>query len=164
MTLYGSMERVSGWFLSDDLYGDERERLRWYEGMAVAANIQWIVVPWAATVLVWTLGRPAVLPLAVVMALMYIPTLMAAQYVQAHRVETAVVAWTVKRVALSVLSGVPNLAFLAGCLWSYDHSWSTTRSTLLGALIGAVWSAMIVVSRVRSVRAREAAAQLDDVS
>jgi hypothetical protein len=35
-----------------DLYGDERERLRWYEGIATAASLQWLAIPWVAAILV----------------------------------------------------------------------------------------------------------------
>jgi uncharacterized membrane protein YbaN (DUF454 family) len=161
-TSTGSMDRVSRWFLSDDLYGDERERLRWYEGMAVAATIQWIAVPWAAAVLVWVLGRPTVLPLAIVMALMYLPTLLTGGYVRARRVETMAVRWTPKRVALGVLGGLPYLVFLVGALYPYDHSSDTMRGAVLGGVIGAGLAVGLVVQQARRIRAREAAAAVED--
>ena len=44
------LDRVVRWSLDSDgdFYGDERERLRWYEGIATAASLQWLAIPWAA--------------------------------------------------------------------------------------------------------------------
>ena len=55
------IDRVVHWHLDfdGDIYGDEREHLRWCEGMATAASLQWLAIPWAAAVLVRPLGRPA---------------------------------------------------------------------------------------------------------
>ncbi|GAA2621869.1 hypothetical protein [Paractinoplanes durhamensis] len=57
------LDRVVRWNLDldGDLYGDERERLRWYEGIATAASLQSILIPWSAAVMVWPLGKPAAL-------------------------------------------------------------------------------------------------------
>ena len=57
------LDRVVRWNLDvdGDLYGDERERYRWYEGIATAASLQWLIIPWAAAIMVWPLGRPSVL-------------------------------------------------------------------------------------------------------
>src|SRR3712207_9477580 len=84
------LDRIVRWNLDTDgdMYGDERERLRWYEGIATAASLQWIGVPWAAAVLVWVLGRPAVLPLAVVLAVLYLPILLCTVYVRRRRGDT----------------------------------------------------------------------------
>ena len=67
------VERFFRWNLDldGDFYGDERERYRWYEGTAIAASVQGMAVPWSAAVMVWSLGRPAVLPLAVVLVLIW---------------------------------------------------------------------------------------------
>ncbi|MET0424989.1 MAG: hypothetical protein ABW046_13985, partial [Actinoplanes sp.] len=72
------LDRVVHWNLDldGDLYGDERERYRWYEGIATAASLQWMLIPWAAAIMVWPLGRPAVLPLAVVLAVLWLPMLL----------------------------------------------------------------------------------------
>lgn len=36
-----------------DIYGDERARLRWYEGIAVTSTVQWILVLWVLAVCAW---------------------------------------------------------------------------------------------------------------
>ena len=59
------LDRVVRWQLDPDgdLYGDERERRRWSAGIATAASLQWMALPWAAATLVWMLGRPAAIAL-----------------------------------------------------------------------------------------------------
>ena len=44
------LDRVVRWNLdiNGDSYGDERERFRWYEGIAAAFSVQSLLVPWAA--------------------------------------------------------------------------------------------------------------------
>src|SRR5688500_14395530 len=99
------LDRVVRWNLDLDgdgtIYGDERERLRWYEGIATAASLQWLAIPWAAAVLVWVLGRPSVLPLAVVLAALIVPMAVCTAYVRRRRVDTEVHSWNRKRVLLA---------------------------------------------------------------
>jgi hypothetical protein len=151
------LDRVVGWVLDPDgdLYGDERERLRWYEGMATAANLQWIAVPWAAAVLIWVLGRPAALPLSVIMAAMYLPMLVLLAYMHRRRVDTAVRRWTPKTVILSTLGGLPYVLFVLGCVVAFaDVNPSLTRGMGVGAVVGSVLgvAALIVGSRRRQRR------------
>ncbi len=55
------LDRVVRWNLDldGDSFGDERERYRWYEGMTTAASLHGLLIPWAAAIMVWPLGRPA---------------------------------------------------------------------------------------------------------
>jgi uncharacterized membrane protein YbaN (DUF454 family) len=161
-TTAGSIDRVSRWFLSDDLYGDERERLRWYEGIAISATLQCIAVPWAAAVLVWVLGRPVVLPLAVIIGLMYVLTVLVTGYVKSRRVETVAVRWTPKRIALGALGGLPYVAFMIGCLHAYDHPSDSVLGSIVGAAVGGGLGLLLVVRRTRQARAQEAAAATAD--
>ena len=62
------LDRSFHWMLDadGDLYGDEQERLRWYEGTAAASGVQSIVFPWVLAAVTWWQGRaagPAVLAL-----------------------------------------------------------------------------------------------------
>src|ERR1041384_6037395 len=91
------IDRVVRWNLdldgSDDIYGDERERLRWYEGITTAASLQWLAIPWAAAVMVWPLGRASVLPLTVVLAALILPMVFRTVYGERSRVVSDVRAW-----------------------------------------------------------------------
>jgi Flp pilus assembly protein TadB len=156
------LDRVVSWGLDSDgtgdIYGDERERLRWYEGIAVAASLQWLAIPWAAAVLVWPLGMPSVLPLTVVLVLLVIPMGLCSVYVRGRRVDTDARAWTVKRVCWSVLGSLPYVVFMIGVLYARDPESSTWQGAIVGAVFGAAIGAVATVLAIRRRRRQEALA------
>ncbi|WP_045747951.1 hypothetical protein [Actinoplanes rectilineatus] len=152
------MDRFVRWNLDfdGDLYGDdERERTRWYEGIATASQLQSILVPWVAVALVWILGRPAVLPLAVVLAALLAPMAFTSIYVSARRVEVTPRAWSAKRKLLGVLAGAPYAVFIISAsyrmAWPQEDSWiSIIIGAVIGAAIGAVFQAYATRKRNRA--------------
>ena len=148
---------TANWLLSDDLYGDERERLRWYEGIAMAATVQWIAVPWAAVALVGIYGRSVIVPLAVILVLMYIPTTLVGAYVRRRRVETVAVRWTPKRIALGVLGGLPYVVFVIEVFYPRQQ-----LSAVVGGGIGAAIGFVAMIWKARQARAQEAVAAAAD--
>jgi predicted branched-subunit amino acid permease len=134
------LERIVHWNLDldGDLYGDERERFRWYEGMSTAAMLQWLLVPWAAAILVWPLGKPSVLPLAVVLGAMLIPMMLCTAYVRSRRVDTTPRSWSAKRVLLTIIAPAPMVVFLIGAIYAYEPDGATWKGATVGAVIGAV--------------------------
>lgn len=109
------MTRVVNWALDNDgrMYGDEREQVRWYEGIVAASGLQWILVPWTAAVLVWVVGgRPVAVSLSVVLAVFYLPFVLCNWYVARRRVAILIVPWTVKSVGLGQLYLVPFMLFV----------------------------------------------------
>jgi predicted membrane-bound spermidine synthase len=153
------LDRVVRWNLDfdGDIYGDERERLRWYEGIATAASLQWMAIPWAAAVMVWPLGRPSVVPLAVVLAVLVLPMWLSAVYVRSRRVDTVPRRWTGKRLLLSILGGLPFLVFLIGALYVIDPESSSWRGAIVGAAIGGAIGIVMSAMKVRRRRRAEAA-------
>jgi len=156
------LDRVVRWGLDSDgngdIYGDERERLRWYEGMATAASLQWLAIPWAAAVLVWPLGEPSVLPLTIVLVLLVVPMALCTVYVRRRRVDTEVRAWTGKRVLWSVLGSLPYLVFLIGSLYAYSPESSAWVGAIFGAVIGGAVGTVAAVLGTRRKRRQEALA------
>lgn len=157
------LERVVRWNLdldgAGDIYGDERERLRWYEGIATAASLQWLAIPWAAAIIVWPLGKASVVPLAVVLVALVLPMFVCTVYVQRSRVVTDVRAWTTKRVLLHAAAGLPYVIFFYGALYSYDGSDSSTlRGAIVGGAFGAVGGIVATVIGTRRKRRQEARA------
>lgn len=154
------LDRVVRWNLDFDgngeIYGDERERLRWYEGIATAASLQWLAIPWAAAVLVWLLGRPSVIPLVVVLAALVVPMALCTAYVHTRRVVTEVHAWSRKRLVLSVLGGLPYVVFVVGALHAYSAS--AGRGAVFGAVIGGIGGAVATILGTRRKRRQEALA------
>jgi hypothetical protein len=138
-----TLDRVVHWALDadGDSYGDERERLRWYEGMAIAASLQWLAVPWAAAVLVWLLGRPAVLPLAIVLVLMYAPMVLAMMYMHRRHVDTTPRSWRPRTIISAVLGGLPYVIFTIAAIAAYQVPGDS--DTAIGAAVGSVIGAGI---------------------
>ncbi|WP_164842651.1 hypothetical protein [Actinoplanes solisilvae] len=158
------LDRVVRWNLDPDgeIYGDERERYRWYEGISAAASMQWLAVPWAAAIMVWPLGRSSVLPLAVILVAMIIPIWICGTYVRRRRVDTLPRVWSAKRVVLGVLSGIPYAVFLVGALYAYDPAGATWKGAAGGGVAGGVIGLVVQVAQSRRRRRREAAAAEDE--
>jgi membrane associated rhomboid family serine protease len=160
------LDRIAHWALDTDgdMYGDERERLRWYEGIATAASLQWMAIPWAAALMVWIIGRSAVPPLTVIMVVLLVPIGMASVYVKRRRVDTDVKEWTRKRVVVSVLNGLPWVLFIAGSLHAFDDGATNTLPGMaVGAVVGGVLGGVAGVVGKRRRKARETSAAALDV-
>lgn len=158
------LDRMVRWNLDldGDSYGDERERLRWYEGMAFAAVLQWITVPWAAAVLVWPLGRPAVLPLAVVLVATAIPMALSTAYVRRRRVEPVPVRWTPQWALAWLLTALPYVIFVVGAYYVDDPESTTWMGAAVGSVVGGLVAVVLVLRLARDRRRREAASAGDD--
>jgi hypothetical protein len=162
-----ALDRTVSWTLdlAGDSWGDERERLRWYEGLTAAAQLRQIALPWAAAALVLILGRPAVLPLALVVGLDYISMFLATTYVRRHRVDPAVKRWTAARILYVVLTRVPYGIFVVGCFLAFREPGEpigpTTIGAIIGAVIGTVAGVVGLARDTRNRRRREAAEALD---
>jgi hypothetical protein len=152
------LDRVVHWSLDldGDTYGDERERLRWYEGTATASSLQSIAIPWAAAIMVWVLGRPSVLPLSVLLALLLVPTLLSSAYVRSRRVDTLPRRWSSKRVLVSTLSALPIVVFGVGALYANNPPSFNWEHVLLGSTVGAGIGLAMTVARVRARRREDA--------
>jgi hypothetical protein len=156
------LDRISNWALdtSGPTYGDERERLRWYEGIATAAMIQWIAMPWAAAVLVWVGGRPVAPALMVMMAVLYLPMLLCSGYVSRRRVNVNNIRWTTRARVNVVLAGVPYLLFILGLARAYQVlNGSLGWEIPVGAALGAGAAAVGVRLQARRRQQRETAAE-----
>jgi hypothetical protein len=156
------LDRIAHWALDTDgdMFGDERERLRWYEGIVLAAGIQWPAIPWASALLVWIIGRSAVLPLGVILAVLLAPMIMSSVYVKRRSVDTDVRIWTRKRLVVTVLSGLPWIVFVFGAFAAFDDG---STNFMPGMVVGGVLGGVAAVVGIRRRRAREAAAAALDV-
>jgi hypothetical protein len=105
--------------LDGDLYGDERERLRWYEGIAIAATLQWTLVPMALAVMAWIAPRE-VAPYLWAMALVFVlPMFATSIYVSRNGVEQP---RTIPRRywVVTAATGVSFFAFIIGMTLGLD--------------------------------------------
>jgi MFS family permease len=159
------LDRVVRWNLDfdGDLYGDdERERLRWYEGIATAASLQWMALPWAAAVLVLLLGRASVVPTLVMLLVLLIPMALSAVYVRRRRVETTPRRWGAKRVLISTLSGLPWVVYCVAALQAWQPEEHTWQGATVGAVIGGSFGLLMTWWKTKRRRERDAAAARDE--
>ncbi|WP_305789749.1 hypothetical protein [Symbioplanes lichenis] len=152
------LDRVVHWNLDldGDLYGDERERFRWYEGMTTSASLQSFLLPWAAAVMVWPLGEPSVLPLAVMLGVSWFTQLLATVYVRRRRVDTTPRSWSSRRIALIVITILPLLIFIAGARYVRESDNAAWLGVAVGGLAGALIAVVVLIIKGR-LRDREEA-------
>ncbi|WP_306215430.1 hypothetical protein [Actinoplanes sp. RD1] len=158
------LDRVVHWNLDldGDLYGDERERLRWYEGMTTSASLQSFLLPWAAAVMVWPLGKPSVLPLAVMLAVSWAPQLLATFYVRHRRVDPTPRSWSAKRISLMVITVLPLVVFVSGANYVHEPHDTAWLGAIVGGVVGALLGVVVLVAKGRQRDRQEAAAGDDD--
>jgi hypothetical protein len=160
-----ALDRFARWNLDfdGDLYGsDERERLRWYEGTALSYGVQSVALPWAAAVLIWPLGRAAILPLAVLLALQVLSMTLASVYVAGRRVDTVPRRWTAKRILLQALTGAPFVVFMIGAMRAWQPDSNMWLGGLVGAVIGGAGGVAGVAIQLRNRRRRDAVPVRDE--
>jgi hypothetical protein len=159
MTTDTSMvDRTIDWFLDTDgdLYGDEQERQRWYEGIAIAASIQWIAIPWVATVALFAGGRAVAPALLAVLLALYLPIFVVNWYVGRRHVRLHAVRWGRKRVIITVLALTPYVLLVGGFFWAFDASGSALFGGVFGGVVGLAGGGLAMRLRRRRERAREA--------
>jgi hypothetical protein len=168
-----AFDRFADWILDRDgtIYGDERERLRWYEGIAVAASVQWLLVPWVLAVMAWICPAEAAPYLWVVFLAFLLPMSLATIYVMRRRVDLAAsqranLRTRKTRVTLA-LTALPIVIFVLGLTLGLDLREGTDgddiQRGLGGGLIGGIVGAAIAVVLIRALHRRAAAAdQADD--
>jgi hypothetical protein len=149
--LFNSILDVKG-----SIYGDEQERLRWYEGIAVAASIQWLLVPWVIAAAIWMGGRPVVSYMLAVTAALYIPQLITLRYALKSRVRLQN-QWSAKGVVTGVLSAGGYLAIVAGAVRAYDNGFDPAG--LKGAAVGGPIGLLLAVAFAHRYNKRSKAVQ-----
>ena len=151
-------QRFADWTLDHDgtMYGDERERLRWYEATAVMASVHAFLVPWTLAALIWVGGRPVAPYLLAVFAAFTLPTLISAAYVKGRKVRTQPERPDRKYVLLAVAVNLPSFVFILGALKAYLDGPPWLVGVLVGGTVGAALGlcAQIVVQTAPRLRTR----------
>lgn len=159
------VDRLTNYLLDVDgtIYGDERERIRWYEGISLAASFQWLAVPWGMAVLVWFADRDTVPFLVAILVLFYLPTLIALAHVWRKGVRLVPDRAGAKYWMFGALGGLPYVVFTLGAIAAYDGPaadgswWGALVGGVVGGTLGLI--ALFAVERWR--RRREDAAVAD---
>jgi hypothetical protein len=151
-----TFDRLTAWILDPDgvMYGDEQERLRYYESSAIVVTLQAILVPWALAVCAWVGGRP-VAPYLLAVAVLYLaPWFVGAAYVRRRRVRRLPTRISAAFVATSLLVYLPYPLLCVGLAVGFTEG---TRTSFVNGLIGGLIAgtvAGVVVLVVGFLRAR----------
>lgn len=137
------VDRMFDWLLDrrGAIYGDERERVLWYEGIDIAASVQWILVPWTLAVAAWIAPPEAAPYLWAVFAAFLLPISLMGVYVARRRVRMDTPAMRdPKAVLLSLLFWLPVLSFVVGMTYGLASRTGdgVARDPLDGAVDGAL--------------------------
>ena len=127
-----------------------------------ASSLQSMLIPWAAAAMVWPLGRPSVLPLAIVLVVQWATTMVSTLYVMRRRVDTVPRSWTAKRLLITVLTAAPYVVFLVGALYAYDSAGDTWLGAAVGGVLGGMLSVVGTIAKIKRRDRREALAGDDD--
>lgn len=134
--------RMFDWLLDreGDIYGDERSRFRWYEAIAAAGSIQWIVFPAVMAVMVWIAPPSAAPYLAVAFAAFVLPIYVTLPYLHRHRIDFSRRPKSRKGRLVFWSSLIPLAVFILGLTVGLDlrsgTAWSEISAGLLGGLVG----------------------------
>lgn len=143
--------RTVDFFLQRDStdWGDEAERLRYYEAHSTIFQLTSIVQPIVAAVLLVSLGRRALVPCVTLWAVPLVVMNLGTRYLDLKGVRTYELAMRNLRRSLFRFV-VPNLLPMAAVAWvTRDSSFS------VGILAGAVLGAVIGVAVLRARAAKE---------
>jgi hypothetical protein len=155
---YRLLDATTDWVLDrhGDLCWDEQERLRRYEGLAVAATVQSVLIPWLAVVALALWGRPVAPAIILVLVGIYLPGALATSYVTRWRARTVPDRRSRKRSILHAAAAAPNLIALFQILVAYHAS----RASIYFGIVGAATGMVIDFFALRGRRLREQARDL----
>jgi membrane glycosyltransferase len=133
---YGLLDTTADWLLDrrGSLYGDEQERLRRYEGLAVAATVQGVLIPWLAVLALALWGHPVAPAMILVLVGTVLPTAFAGGYATRWRVRTVPDRWSPKEWLLRTVSWVPYLIATLQIIAAFRGP----RSVIVGGIVGGV--------------------------
>ncbi len=150
------LDRLVAWVLDPDgvMYGDERERLRYYESSTFVATLQGLLVPWTLVVCA-LVGGLRVAPVVVTIAVVtYVPWLLGATYVRRRRVRTTPAHFSRTWIVASVLVVLPYplLLVVMAAQYAAENPGSAARGFVggtIGGLAGGLVMAVVLLVRKR---------------
>lgn len=171
------VDRFTTWLLPDrsPVFGDERDRLHWYEATYLVAGVQWYLLPWALAVMAWVAPPEAAPYIAVLYGLFLLPFPLINIHVARRRVQIKDSDVRSRYVVLgTLLFWLPLPVILLGLTVGLDIRTGTSLETIKEASISAlVWGAtasaaavavVLLVAAVSRRRSRHAPAAVGDAA
>jgi hypothetical protein len=151
------LDRLVAWILDPDgvMYGDERERLRFYESSTVVASLHGILVPWTLVVCALLGGRAVAPVVGTVAAVFLAPWIIGSLYVRRRRVRTTPSPFTSTWIVTALLAWLPYpLLLLVVALQFAQGSSSGFARGFLGGAIGGVAGCTLAIAVTLARKAR----------
>jgi hypothetical protein len=153
-------DRMVDWVLDrdGDIYGDERARIRWYEGIAASASIQWFLVMWALAIAAWSAPASAAPYLWAIAAAFFFPLYISIFYLSRRGVDYDPPQKSRKARIIQLVTFLPMAGFMLGMTVGRDlrqgESWSDLSPGIQGGVVGGFVGLGIGVIVRRVLRAR----------
>ena len=160
-------DRFVRWILDPDgvMYGDERERLRYYESSTVVASLHGVLVPWTLLVCA-ALGGRAVAPVVLAVAVVFVvPWLLGSSHVRRRRVRTTPTRVTKVFVVTALLTWLPYplLVLVLTRQFTAGSDSGFARGFWFGVIGGSIGGAVAgVIGLVRQHRAEHRQGPVED--
>ncbi len=133
-------------------YGDEQERLRYYEAYAVIVHLQLIMLPIVGAVVVFVAGTSAVVPLLAVLAAFFGSILFGKLHLQRYQVPMELIALSGRNRTYIALYALAWVLFIVAMATAGMDGSSFRSGFAVGALIGAVVGLVTLAIRARRQR------------
>jgi hypothetical protein len=107
-----TLGRITGLVLGLD-YGDEQERLRYYETYAVAVHLQLIGLPAVGAVVIAVAGRSATVPVLIMLATAFVAILVGLSHLRRHSVRAEAIAMSKRNRGYMIAYAISCLALVS---------------------------------------------------
>ncbi len=114
-------------------YGDEQERLRYYELYAVAVHLQLIALPAVGAAVITVGGDSAIGPVLIMLATAFLPILFGLSHLSRHHVRAEAIAMSRRNRGYMIAYGVSYLSLVAAIALRYSVSGLEPGLTILAA-------------------------------
>ena len=149
------LERLADRILDLD-YGDEQERLRYYETYAVAVHLQLIAMPAMGAAVVAMAGQQAILPVLAMLAVFVAPLLVGLNHLERHRVPAEAIASSERNRGFLRFYGVSCLALVVAIALRADLSGFEGALVVVGVAAGLAIGAIVHTAETQRSQDTEA--------
>lgn len=94
-------------------YGDEQERLRYYETYAITVHLQWIALPAAGAAVIAVIGDSAIGPVLIMLGTAFLPVLFGLSHLSRHHVRAETIAMSKRNRSYMIAYAISCLCLVA---------------------------------------------------
>lgn len=154
-----TLARITRMVLDLD-YGDEQERLRYYEMYALAVHLQLIGLPAVGAAVIAVAGRSATGPVLVMLATAFVAILFGLSYLRQHGVRVKAIALSERNRGYMIAYAIAYLALVSAIAFRGSRS-GFEGGVAIGAASGMVLGLAALGAQARRQRSAEDATSTD---